>query len=129
MWAMGNIAGDSTQRDVLLKHGALQPLLKIIEDPAASEFFMQYGTWAAANLCRGRPLPKIEEIQVAIPTFCKIISSQTKIQVLIDAAWTLSYLTFLSTNEESVDVVKMKENIGYIINCPKTISALVSLLS
>ena len=114
---MGNIAGDSTAyRDRVLANGALQPLLKVVEHPQATENVIKHGIWAISNLCRGRPLPDLKKVRSAIPTLCKIMYSQTDPDILVDAAWALCYCSRVEFTLE--DVMK----------CPKVIPALVSQL-
>ena len=114
---MGNIAGDTAaNRDRILDTGVLHALLRVVDHPNATENIIKHGTWAISNLCRGRPLPDLEKVRIAIPTLCKIIYSQTDPDILADAAWALSYCSRVEYTLE--DVMK----------CPKVVPALVSQL-
>jgi len=118
IWALGNIAGDSSLfRDKILASGALYPLLKIVEDPSTAQNIIKNGIWMISNLCRGRPSPPIDKVKSATPVLCKSIQSQTDIDVLTDAAETLS---FLSRTPSVIDD---------LISYPNTVSSLISLLS
>jgi len=93
IWALGNIAGDSSaKRDLLLKLGVLQPLLSVIGRSNVNKAVVKQGIWAISNLCRGRPLPRREYVNSAIPTLCRALHSQTDIDIISDAIWALSYL-------------------------------------
>jgi len=118
IWALGNISGDSAvNRNIALKHGALQPLLKIVDDPNAQVNTIKQGTWAISNLCRGRPIPRPEYVKAAISTLFNVLQSQTDPETLTDAAWALSYL---SGYDDTLDLV---------MSCANALPAMVSLLS
>lgn len=118
IWALGNISGDSAiNRNIALKHGVLQPLLKIVDEPDANLNIIKQGTWAISNLCRGRPIPKADYVKAAIPTLFNVLSSQSDSETLTDAAWALSYL---SGYEHTLDIV---------MSCSSAVPTLVSLLS
>jgi len=102
-----------------LKHGALQPLLKIAEESISNLIILKLTTWAISNLCRGRPDPKLEYVRVAVPTLCNILQSQTDSEALRDAAWALSAF---SNAASTIDL-------DLIMTCSNALPALVSLLS
>ena len=118
MWALGNISGDSTtHRDIVLKHGALDALLKICNEPELPKDFVSKATWAISNLCRGQPAPSRDYVKAAIPALLFIIHSfKDDSEIISDALWALSSL---SENEESLQIV---------ISCHYAIRDLVDLL-
>lgn len=91
VWALGNIAGDCPDcRDMVLKSGALDPLLhQITESKKIS--MLRNAAWALSNLCRGSPEPQFSLVQPALPTLRQLVYS-TDIEILTDATWALSYL-------------------------------------
>jgi len=102
IWAIGNIAGDSsTFRDLILKLQGLRPLLYIV-DNTTNKVITKHGTWAISNLCRGKPLPELELVDIAIPTLANVVQRETDVDVLTDATWALSYL---SRHESKVGAV------------------------
>ena len=53
VWALGNIAGDSTKcRDLVLSHGALHPLLSHLNEHSKLTM-LRNATWTLSNFCRG----------------------------------------------------------------------------
>ena len=103
LWALGNIAGDGPKlRDKLLQLGIITPLLALLT-PGASLALMRTATWTMANLCRGRPPPDFELVRVLIPYIAQLVQVDDE-QILIDAAWALSYLTD-GENEQIQEVI------------------------
>ncbi len=93
MWALGNIAGDSTQhRDLMLQHGMMTPLLQSMAMKSPNPSMLRNGTWALSNLCRGKPEPPFELVMPALPLLSQLIYS-TDEEVLIDACRALSNLS------------------------------------
>lgn len=91
-WALGNIAGDSIQcRDLILNFGAMTPLLEIISKDSSQQMLRNVA-WTISNLCRGKPIPKFELVKDCIPAVVHLIHHQN-IDVLIEACWTISFLT------------------------------------
>jgi HEAT repeat protein len=93
VWALGNIAGDSPEcRDMVLHTGALQPLLKQL-DESQKISMLRNATWTLSNFCRGKPQPNFQYVSPALPTLCQLIFNSRDEEVLTDACWALSYLS------------------------------------
>jgi len=92
VWALGNIAGDSTHcRDHVISHNLMEPLLSNIS--SSSKMSMpRSATWTLSNLCRGKPQPAWDLISSALSTLACLLYS-TDEEVLTDAYWAISYLS------------------------------------
>ena len=63
IWAVGNLAGDSSKlRDYLLDLGALNALIYVINS-GPNPNNMAQGAWALSNLCRGNPSPDYQKVK------------------------------------------------------------------
>lgn len=92
IWALGNIAGDSPDcRDYVLNNGVLPPLIQIITQ-APKISILRNATWALSNLCRGKPIPKFEQVSPALPVLSQLLFNSDE-EVLTDACWAISYLS------------------------------------
>jgi len=104
VWALGNIAGDSTKmRDEVLKHHALTTLLRQLDPNTTPVSMLRNATWTLSNLCRGTPKPPFALVKPALPTLASLICSND-VEVLGDACWALSYLSD-DTNEKIQAVI------------------------
>jgi len=96
MWALANIATDNVDfRDAVRKEGAIDPLIKIMEEALSTRDLqsIREGNWALSSLCRKKPLPPYEEIKAALPIFVKVIMSEEAADTLKDALWSLVNLS------------------------------------
>ena len=93
VWALGNIAGDSSEtRDFVLNSGALQPLLSLLSD-SSKITMLRNATWTLSNFCRGKnPQPDWRVIAPALNALARLVYSLDD-EVLVDGCWALSYLS------------------------------------
>lgn len=92
-WCLGNVAGDGADlREVVLKAGALEPLLQNIQHPA-SLTLLRNCVWSLSNFCRGKPQPSLQSIAAALPVLAGILQNTTDEEAIIDATWALSYIS------------------------------------
>ncbi|XP_017488896.1 PREDICTED: importin subunit alpha-7-like [Rhagoletis zephyria] len=93
VWALGNIAGDSTQcRDYVLNSNVLPPLLGLFGENLRLSM-MRNATWTLSNLCRGKnPHPNFEQVSQCLPVLSRLIFNPDA-DVLADACWSLSFLS------------------------------------
>ncbi len=97
-WALGNIAGDSTQsRDAVLDAGALELMQGLCSRPIRVPLQRNLA-WAISNLCRGRPAPHFNHVNMALGSLRCLLKS-TDAEVLKDTCWGLSYLADDASND------------------------------
>lgn len=94
VWALGNIAGDgSDARDIVLKHGTTDNLIKLMESENLEISFLRNIVWLMSNLCRNKnPAPKYEYILKLLPALAQLLQHNDK-AILSDVCWALSYVT------------------------------------
>lgn len=93
VWALGNISGDSPHcRDLVLNAGAMMPLLAVLRRSSGKPAILRNATWTLSNFCRGKPQPDFALVSPALELLPHLIHSPIK-EVIMDACWTLSYLT------------------------------------
>jgi len=94
IWGIGNIAGDSpSTRDSVLKSGALQSIVTVLDQATPGTSFLRNASWALSNLCRGRPQPNYNYVRPAIPSLVKVLVENDKEDIITDICWALSYLS------------------------------------
>ena len=54
---------------------------------------IKIGIWCLSNLCLGSDPPPFKVVYKAIPIFVNVMETEAKIDILIDASWTLNYLS------------------------------------
>lgn len=105
VWALGNIAGDSTRcRDLVLSYnqplglinnllGAMGDLSPLTDSPLPTEqlTMLRNATWTISNLCRGKPSPRWELIAGVLGPLVQLLYHNDE-EVLVDACWALSYM-------------------------------------
>ncbi|OAF69679.1 Importin subunit alpha-1 [Intoshia linei] len=114
VWALGNIIGEGAQfRDLVLEHGLMDPLLKLLKNDIAINFLRNL-TWVFVNLCRHKDKPPSEEmvLQVLNPLYALI--NHPDINVSVDAIWAVAYLT--DGGSHVVDLIIQKDFIQALIS-------------
>merc|ERR1719419_984019 len=92
VWALGNIAGDSTEcRNMVLEAGILEPLLQLCSQDSKLTL-LRNATWTLSNLCRGKPQVPFAAIKNALPILSKLLYNSDD-EVLTDTCWALSYIS------------------------------------
>lgn len=92
-WAIGNLAGEGPEcRNEALNHGAMPALLNMLMNPTQPNHVLRNAIWAASNLCRGKPLPALESVAIALPVLANFLNHEDE-QLVVDAAWGISYIS------------------------------------
>ncbi|KAJ1417185.1 Importin-alpha, importin-beta-binding domain [Sesbania bispinosa] len=88
---LGNIA--LSNRDVVLDHGALLPILSLLEHfRILPLYLLRTATWALSNLCSGNPPPPFQQVKPALPVLGQLIHLHDE-GIMSNACWALSYLS------------------------------------
>jgi importin subunit alpha-2 len=77
MWAIANIAGDSSAyRNMCLDGGALENIVDILANTDDRQV-IKIGIWALANLCRGKDPPAFNQVYKSVSTFVRTLKTET----------------------------------------------------
>lgn len=108
VWALGNIAGDSSRcREYLLNTNLLGILLAQINSNKNISF-LRNATWTLSNLCREKPGLKNIGYSEVILTLGRLVFSEDS-DILTDVCWALSYIS-----DGSVDIIEGILNSGML---------------
>ncbi|KAE8706434.1 Importin alpha, alpha,aimp alpha,impa-1,impa1 isoform 4 [Hibiscus syriacus] len=106
VWALGDVAGDSPRcRDLVLSHGALLPLLALLNEHAKLSM-PRNATRTLSNFCRGKPQPPfdpvslvlLETVKPALPALSHLIHSNDE-EAVIEANIIASLVHLLQNAE------------------------------
>ncbi|KAG9441408.1 hypothetical protein H6P81_017262 [Aristolochia fimbriata] len=90
---LGNIAGHSAgNRDVVLGHGALVPLLAMVLKDHTKLSTLRIIARTIFNLCKGKPEPPMRETQLVLSALERLLRSNDA-QILEDASRAISHIT------------------------------------
>src|SRR5688572_29339 len=79
-------------RDLMLRSGALAPVLAVLEDVTNKVDTRRIAVWTVSNLVRGKiPRPAAPEyLAAAIPILAKTLKEKDP-QIVSDSCWSVSY--------------------------------------
>ncbi len=109
LWALGNVAGDSTaHRDILLNLDVLSKLLPLLctEDVISSQpiWLLRTATWTLCSLCRDKPSADWNHLQPIIHALSVMVTSDDQ-EILKNSCWTLAYLSDADDSEEKASMI------------------------
>ena len=94
VWALGNVAGDSTGcRDFLLRSGCLEGVVCMVTAAASSPLSPNYlcnATWALSNLFRGKPPADLASVARALPLVGALLQHANS-EVVTYALWAVAH--------------------------------------
>ena len=83
IWALGNIAGDSSEyRDIVLAAGIMDPLLLILTNERLELGTRRNASWTLSNLCRGKRSPPNADLVSRTPPISKINALYTHVHCI-----------------------------------------------
>lgn len=91
----------SAFRDLILEARGLESIIEVVDKSNDQEIIM-IGTRAISKLCRGKPLPPPQAVEMAIPTLSSVIQKSKDQIVLADAVQALGYISRCQPQGEEV---------------------------
>lgn len=92
VWALGNVAGDSSKCREHLLHTNLLEVLLIQINKNKNLTFLRNAVWTLSNLCREKSKLKKNDNSSIISELSKLIFSEDN-DILTDVCWALSYIS------------------------------------
>ena len=94
IWALGNVAGESSQfKSLILKEKAIKALGSIFKISVADSMLARNWAWCITNLLRGKPMPTFEDMFYLLPIYWEGLKIHTKKEILADLLWGISYMS------------------------------------
>ncbi|XP_064650858.1 importin subunit alpha-7-like [Lineus longissimus] len=105
-WALGNVAGDSAEcRETLKKQGIVEPLISLLKSDNTG--VQRSASFALSNIARGHDM-HTKDLMVAgvAPLLLNHLNyDESKLSVISEVAWVLTYLT--ATGEHAEELVQL----------------------
>lgn len=99
-WCLGNIAGDTEHRDLVLEAGGMEALLNVIDTGGVDNItLLQTCTWVLSNLCRGDPAPSPRFVNLALEKLPVLLQVNDE-EVLMHARETLMFINNITTGDD-----------------------------
>lgn len=95
-WALGNISGTSNEyRDMINGFNVIRRLGELLKRSAPNSRYTHNVMWCLTNCIRGKGHDPSSQVLPVIPVIIQVAQQSTKVNLLIDASWALSYITDL----------------------------------
>lgn len=125
VWCIGNIAGEGDKyRIILLENNVVLRILNCLESEWKNSKRdlkkLRNLAWTLSNLIRPKPYPSISSMYQCLPILVKIVHNSNDPELLMDACWSLSYIssalkdddmdTFLQFKPVTTETLKLLES-------------------
>ena len=114
---MANIAGELKPdiRELLMSQKLFALCAKILKQEGKNNSLTNNIGFFIGNMARTKPRLKILEVQEVIPGLCKVINTETDVELLNNYLYALSYIT----DADEPPCINAVVNLGM---CPKLVS-------